>query len=473
MNGSNIKKNPLTYPIDQLVVWLVLVSWGVLYPRGAVHAQNNALVIRAGTTFNVRGNSLVLNNLDLYCDGSFNAPAASVWLTGNHNTSFYGSSTPLIGMLELNTSPANTLSLNSNLQVSGALVFRHGLLDLNGRQLQLTGPAVLQGERETSRLIGPNGGNVTASAVGVSHPDSLNIGQLGAVLTSPADLGNVNITRWQMPVTNLLSTSLHGVQRTFLIQPANDLDLDAVLRLYYFDAELNGDDASTLVLWKSADGVTWTQVGAETRDTAAGFVEKSGITDLSYWTLSDAADPLPLVLLSFTATCEGAEALIHWQTGAEGTLDHFLVQRSPDGTAAWTTLGQVSANHDPSGAAYSFSDPHPLSSALYRLQLVDRSGATGYSPVFNGGCSDLALPFMVYPNPAERQAVAQVSVRSAVTAAIQIVNMTGRTVYHEVWDLEPGIDRVVLPLTGLAAGSYLVRLSFPDATTQEVQLIKK
>ena len=473
MNGSNIKKNPLTRPIDRLVIWLVLVSCGLLCPRGTVHAQNNALVIRAGTTLNVGGNSIVLNSLDLYCDGSFNASAASVWLTGNNNTSFYGTGAALIGTLELNTSPANTLSLNSTLRISGALVFRHGLLDLNGRQLQLMGPAVLQGESETSRLIGANGGNVTASAPGVSHPDSLNIGQLGAVLTSTADLGDVNITRWQVPVTNLLSTSLHGVQRTFLIQPGNDLDLHAVLRLYYFDAELNGDDASTLVLWKSADGVTWTQVGADMRDTAARFVEKSGITDLSYWTLSDAADPLPLVLVSFTATCEGTDALIRWQTGAEGSLDHFVVQRSPDGNADWTTLGQVSATHDPSGAAYSFSDPHPLSSALYRLQLVDRSGATGYSPVFNGGCSDLALPFMVYPNPAERQAVAQVSVRSAVTAAIRIVDLTGRTVYNEVWNLEPGIDRFVLPLTGLAAGPYLIRLSLPDATSQEVRLIKK
>src|SRR5580704_15082540 len=106
MNGSNIKKNPLTRPIDRLVIWLVLVSCGLLCPRGTVHAQNNALVIRAGTTLNVGGNSIVLNSLDLYCDGSFNASAASVWLTGNNNTSFYGTGAALIGTLELNTSPA-------------------------------------------------------------------------------------------------------------------------------------------------------------------------------------------------------------------------------------------------------------------------------------------------------------------------------------------------------------------------------
>ncbi len=439
--------------------------------RVPARAQNTELVIQPGTRMIVSGNDLVFNNLDLFCNGAFIASAGEVWVTGSNNSSFNGGVVPFMQTLQLNTSSASVLSLNTWLQVAGSLNFQNGLIDLNGQRLQLIGSGFLQGESETSHLIGASGGSVTASASGVNAPNLLNIGGLGAVVTSGADLGDVTISRSQVPATNPGNYNLHGIQRTYLIQPQNDAALNASLRFYYLDGELNGGDAATLSLWKSMDGVTWTEVGADSRDATAKYVEKDGLSDLSYWTLSDLVDPLPLNLVSFSVVCEGSYALVRWQTGEESNMGYFFVQRSVDGVN-WTPLAKVPATDNATGSSYAYQDNQPSGGGFYRLQIVDNAGNNTYSPIFRGGCSDITLPLMVYPNPAEGQTVAQISVRQAVSANLLIVDMNGQQVYHSGWSLQPGINQLVLPVFGLAAGNYIVKVLLPNSN-QQTQLIKK
>jgi hypothetical protein len=435
------------------------------------YAQTTTLFIQPGTTMNVSSN-LVLNNANLFSDGAFNATNGIVWLTGVNSTSFGGSAVPVIGSLQLNTGPSTSLTLYTDLQVSGVLNFQSGLIQLNGYQLQLTGSAILQGESETSRISGTTGGSVTASAMGVNDPDQLNIGDLGAMLTSSANLGTVTIARSHMPASNPGDSKEQGIQRTFLIQPENDASLNANLRFYYFDAELNGNDPGTLGLWKSTDGVNWSLIGADVINTTDKYVEKDGLADLSYWTLSGAGNPLPLTLETFTVTCAGSYASVQWQTGEESNLDYFGVERSPDGSS-WTTIGKVPATNDPTGSVYVYKDLQPPGTAFYRLQIVDRAGNMSYSPVFRGGCSEIAMPFILYPNPAEGQTVAQLSVRQTVMATVLILDINGQQVYKAPWDLQPGMNQLILPLYGLASGNYIVKVLMPNAASQQTQLLKK
>lgn len=293
---------------------------------------------------------------------------------------------------------------------------------------------------------------MTASATGVSNPFQLNIGNLGAALTSSANLGNVSISRSQQPAANPGSSSLQGIQRTYLIQPQNNSALNATLRFYYLDEELNGKDPATLTLWKSNDGITWLPMGADTRSAAGKYVEKTGIADLSYWTLSDISNPLPLTLVSFRALCESGSPFLQWQTGVESDLD------------------RVAALNDPSGSSYSYKDKRAFS--FYRLKIVNRSGSFSYSPVFRGACSDITLPFIVYPNPAETQTIAQLSVRQPAAATLLVMDMSGKQVFSADWNLQTGVNQYVLPIGRLAAGNYLITLVLPTATLQ-TRLIKK
>ena len=454
----------------RLRFWLLLIS-GVLLLRDAAHAQNTQLIVRPGTTFTVANGNLVLNNTDLQNNGALNASNATVLITGSNNNSFSGSGTPLIRVLTLNTFTLSTLTLNNTLQVSGALNFQNGLINLNNQQVQLTGSAVLQSESETSHFTGIAGGLVTASATGVNNPNQLNCGNLGAVLTSSANLGNLTISRFHKPATNPGNSSRHGIQRSFLVQPQNNTALNAVFRFYYLNEELNGDDPGTLSLWKSSDGINWRFVGVDTRNTAGKYVEKTGIADFSYWTLTDALNALPLTLISFKTVCEGSYTLIQWQTGNESGLDHFELERSPDGNI-WTVLGNIAASNNSNGFIYTYKDLDPQPAAFYRLKIISQPGSYSYSPVFKGGCADIALPFSVYPNPSRVQSVAQVSVRQSTTATIRLLDMEGRLLHSNLWQLEPGINQYMLPATGLAAGTYVVQLLLNN-TLLQTKLIKQ
>ncbi len=458
------------YRFLRLSAWSFLATSITIFIPIHTRAQNSRLTLQPGSTLTVAGGNLVVNNTDLLTNGAFNASTGTVVVTGSNNSSLGGLGVPIIQALTLNTTSISTLSLSGNIQVSSAVNFQNGLLNLNGNQLQLTGSGVLQSESETSHLTGPLGGSVTASAAAVSNPDQLNIGNLGAELTTTVNLGAVTITRSQVAATNPGNSSLHGIERTYLIQPQNDAALNATLRLYYLNEELNGDDPSQLNLWTSADGVNWSAVGADSYDVTNKYAEKTGIAQLSYWTLSDIADPLPLTLVSFKAICEGNDAIIQWQTAMESGLEGFVIQRSADATA-WADLGEVAASNNPSGSSYTYTDTQPQATDYYRLKIVAQSGTLSYSPVFSGGCADIALPFLVYPNPTHGQTVARISVREATTATLELYGISGQLILQREWNLQPGNNQYVLSLGSLASGTYLVKVSL-NGSTQQALLTK-
>jgi hypothetical protein len=430
-----------------------------------VNAQNNNLIMSSGTNLVVAGGSLVLNNTDLQISGTFNDANASIWLTGTNNTSITGAGTVLIQTLNLNTSPGSVFTLNNSIQISSALNFQNGIIDLNNHQIQLTGNAALQSESESSYITGISGGAVSASATSIDNPDQLNAGNLGAVLTSAANLGNLNISRSHKPAINFTNNLQHGIQRTYLIQPQNNTALNATLRFYYLNEELNGDDPSTLSLWKSTDGLNWIKIGADSRNPTEKYVEMAGLADLSYWTLTDDENPLPLTLISFKAVCDNATDILDWKTGVESDLDMFVIEKSTDGTN-WFELGGLPATNNPNGFEYRYVDGSPDASSYYRLKIVDVSGGIDYSPVFKGGCSDITLPFIVYPNPATTKTTAQISLREAATGNIELFNTEGQLVYKSSWNLQPGINQIILQVSALSSGTYIVNLILKDKTLQ-------
>lgn len=444
-----------------------ILAVGLIIPAGNLRAQNTAIVVQPGSTVNITGGYTILKDADLHCNGQWNAGSGVTLITGGNNTSVGGSGTIRLWTAQMAKSQTAALTLNSGVRIANTLDFKRGLLDLNGQELQLTDTARVLEESDSGRIMGLHGGMVVASAAGVNAPNQLNIGNLGAVLTSSANLGGLTVNRSPLAVTS----GAIGILRTYLIQPRNNTALDATLRFYYLPAELNGNDSKALNLWKSIDGIAWELVGADIRDTTEHYVEKTGISDLSYWTLSDIDNPLPVKLVSFSAVCAGDYALVEWKTGEESQLNNFVIQRSTDGTT-WSTLGIVDAQNAADGAFYSFKDVSPQANCYYRLVIADRDGKLTYSPVFSGGCSDIALPFLVYPNPAVSQAVAQISLRQGGTGKVQVLSLSGQSVYEAEWHLQAGLNQLVIPVSGWPSGSYILRLVLPGGvqTTQFVKL---
>ncbi|HEY5367688.1 MAG TPA: T9SS type A sorting domain-containing protein [Hanamia sp.] len=462
---STLSVTPATkLPGRHLLRYALAIQMIIL--AGNLSAQNTTIMVQEGNIVNVTGGFTVLDDVDLHCNGQWKSSGGVTSFTGDHNTSVGGSGTIRFWTSEIAKSQTTTLTLNGGLIIGNALDFKGGLIDLNGQELQLADTARLLEENDLSRIMGFHGGTVVASATSVNAPSQFNAGNVGAMLTSSVNLGNLTVIRSPMPVMS----GGTGIQRNYLIQPQNNTALNATLRFYYLDAELNGNDATALNLWKSTDGITWTFIGADTRDTSEHYVEKSGITDLSYWTLADIDNPLPLTLISFSAVCVSNYTLIEWKTGVESMLKDFLVQRSMNGTD-WSTLGTVGALNAASGAQYSFKDAAPQANCFYRLRIEDQDGKVTYSPVFRGGCSDITLPFLVYPNPVVSQAVAKISLRQAATGKVQVLSISGQSLYEAEWRLQAGLNELAIPVSGWPSGSYLVRLVLSGGV-QSTQFIK-
>jgi hypothetical protein len=82
--------------------------------------------------------------------------------------------------------------------------------------------------------------------------------------------------------------------RTYLITPFGDSGYTATLRLHYLDAELNGNAESTLQLWRK-DDTGWNVQGSINRNTTNNWVELTGVTQFSSWTISGPANAPPVL----------------------------------------------------------------------------------------------------------------------------------------------------------------------------------
>jgi hypothetical protein len=111
---------------------------------------------------------------------------------------------------------------------------------------------------------------------------------------------------------------------------------------------------------------------------------------------------LAVHLLNFTATKASDGAQTVWVTENEGNYTNFTVERSTDGGATFTVLGDYASS---ALGTYSYLDKTPAAAVdMYRLKIEDLNGAISYSNIVRliYGNSDSTVPsnISVYPNPA-------------------------------------------------------------------------
>ncbi|MDB5269519.1 MAG: hypothetical protein JWP58_2559 [Hymenobacter sp.] len=202
---------------------------------------------------------------------------------------------------------------------------------------------------------------------------------------------------------------------------------------YVVLADLNND--------RALDFITANSLGANTVSAALGV---------------PSGNPLPVELMTFTATAKGRAVALAWATASEKNSAAFEVERSLDGNA-FARIGTVAA-------AGSSSTPHnyelldaqlPTGAATlyYRLRQVDADGSFSYSPVrtvaFKGAAAGLAL----YPNPTSASAATLTGALPGTV--VTVYDALGREVTSAPADAA-GTAALVLP-AGLPAGVYVVR----------------
>ncbi|UYZ63921.1 T9SS type A sorting domain-containing protein [Hymenobacter weizhouensis] len=172
------------------------------------------------------------------------------------------------------------------------------------------------------------------------------------------------------------------------------------------------------------------------------------------------ATPLPVTLVSFAARTAGADALLTWTTASELNNAGFEVERSSD-AVKFEKIGFVAGRGTTSQeGAYRFVDAGAARNGrtwYYRLRQLDADGQATYSGVrsvsFDGSKRGVAA---VYPAPATATATLDLMALPLGTYTITLVNAQGQQV--GTLSAQGGVAQP-LPITGLAAGLYQVRIN--------------
>lgn len=427
--------------------------------------------ISSGATLHLAGNAQVtLQDVNFVNDGTLSAPAnGRIIFSGNGDNEIAGTDVPAFAELEIAKTGTGFLTLQTNIGVSNKIVFTSNLIDLNNNNIDLGGTGILENENENSRVTGASGGQIICTA-NLNATSVVNPANLGAVITSAQDLGNTEIRRGHQSQTNGGGGG-NSILRYFDISPTNNTTLNATLRMYYFDAELNGLLENTMDMFESPDNSNWQNLGYLNRDATANFLEQTAIPDFARFTMSNTGNALPLVWGVGNISCDGNEVLIRWQTLYESNTASFTIQRSSMGGSQWTTVATVAATGNSQVPVdYSINDTEPGN--FYRILQTDLDGRTSISPVLRSNCTNKEL-FSAYPNPVSSRVTIEAYASSNQPVAINIFDAKGVAVKQLKKNLNRGMNQLQIDVNGLPNGSYWLQVKWVNGTEKVIRIEKQ
>jgi hypothetical protein len=292
--------------------------------------------------------------------------------------------------------------------------------------------------------------------------DSLNV-QFNASIGTPAYTSNFDGTNffadlldggtWTITPSGLLSTGSYEVA---LILLGSGNDANAGYRVMKTNPS-------------GQFGLLGTFVGA---GPAAGGVQA---TESGYLSFSDfgigqnVGSTFPVEWLSFTATPQGDQVALRWETAQEVNHSHFVIERSADG-ASFQAIGERQGAGDASQiTAYQFVDATPNQGVnYYRLKQVDLDGSFAYSERREVQLEATAsLQWQaISPNPAQETLTVRWLAALNQTIQAELLTVQGQVVRSHIQHVQAGPGHLTFDLPDLPAGMYLYRLRAGEQVRQ-------
>ncbi|QKG51955.1 hypothetical protein [Hymenobacter sp. BRD67] len=243
-------------------------------------------------------------------------------------------------MVNKPTAGANTLLLGGDLTVLNLLTLTNGLVNTkNGavvNTLRLPNAANVSGETTGRYVLGAlqvtrnavSGATVDFGHGAVLNPTTNNLGTVA--ITRTAGLTTADVSYGQ----NLNNSSYKGIDRIYTVAPTSQPSAPVQLTLSWLADNDNGiTDFTQARMWQQPSaGQAWVAVGPTAGASSRSLT--SSPTLLNRFTVSNAANPLPVTLTDFTARAQGpATVRLAWHTATELNNEGFTVERSLDGRA--------------------------------------------------------------------------------------------------------------------------------------------
>ncbi|MDB5235160.1 MAG: hypothetical protein JWR44_2153 [Hymenobacter sp.] len=253
-----------------------------------------------------------------------------------------------------------------------------------------------------------------------------------------------------------------SVNNVWLVSEEVSGNANVTLQMQWTTANQSADfDAARAYVSHYRNGFwdrTATEVGAmpvpATTDTYT--MARSGITSFSPFTVSaDAAQPLPVELISFEAQRGTSAVYCTWATASERNSATFALERSLNGKQFIEVGTLRAAGTSSAPRTYALTDdklPADATMLYYRLRQVDADGTFTYSPLRSISSSASATRLALFPNPASGAATLTGAMPGTV---VRLSDNLGREITTALADAA-GVASLTLP-AGLASGLYVVR----------------
>jgi PQQ-dependent dehydrogenase (s-GDH family) len=315
---------------------------------------------------------------------------------------------------------------------------------------------------------------------------------LAEVFANGQSLGTVTSCFYKHSGAIRTQGSVRYLDRNITITPQFQPVSPVRIRLYFSKAEFDMLDAdplsgitsiSDIKILKNQDpcssNVSSTTslinpVYAETHG-SDGYVVQANINSFSSFYFGSSNLILPLHLLTFNANYFNGAVLLKWETEQEINTDYFSVEKNTG--SGFREIGIVTAAGNTTGKSfYSFADKDAaesgVSSAQYRLKVLDKDGSYIYSSVSFISFADLITKLQITPNPVS-DGMAKVMVSSPLAQQVkwQLSDNSGRSVQAGTVNLLKGLNNFSINTVNLPAGIYYLELTSPG-TAQRVKLQK-
>ena len=240
--------------------------------------QFSYLTINAGSTFDLNSKTLKLNGsgTTLSVNGSVLTSGSTIEYNGTALQYFPQAN---VNYENVKFNDTAGVVLVDNISIPGLIEVIKGDVNLNGKVLTLLANATLS-ETPGNTFTGLSGYLVTTR--NLNAPNNLNVGGLGALITTTSNLGLTEIKRGHSIQT--LPTGIHAIRRYYAINPFNNSDINATLVMKYDTTELNGQEESKLSLFKSTNaGVNYASNGG-TVNTLLHQISQNNLSSLARFT---------------------------------------------------------------------------------------------------------------------------------------------------------------------------------------------
>ncbi len=190
-----------------------------------------------------------------------------------------------------------------------------------------------------------------------------------------------------------------------------------------------------------------------------------------------AAGPLPVSLVSLSASYSPDKANITWKSLQENNLDSYEIQRSFDGIN-FEVAGNVKANNSTTVQQYKFTDDiaaYNCKYIYYRVRIADLDHSMKLTnTVILKVDEPKANEMTVSPNPSSSAAQIRVKVIKACTGNLTVYDVAGKVVLSQRASLLTGNNTIIVNnITSLSDGCYTIRLIANNETFTTKLLVWK